>query len=37
MINGTVIVADAATTQNNWPLLDDLLDEVRDTIVPAQQ
>jgi NAD(P)-dependent dehydrogenase (short-subunit alcohol dehydrogenase family) len=30
MLNGSVIVADAASTQNNWPLLEDLLDEVRD-------
>jgi NAD(P)-dependent dehydrogenase (short-subunit alcohol dehydrogenase family) len=30
MLNGSVIVADAAATQNNWPLLDDLLDEVRE-------
>jgi NAD(P)-dependent dehydrogenase (short-subunit alcohol dehydrogenase family) len=29
MINGAVIVADAAATQLNWPMLDDLLDEVR--------
>jgi peroxisomal trans-2-enoyl-CoA reductase len=29
MINGAVIVADAAATQFNWPLLDDLLDEVK--------
>jgi NAD(P)-dependent dehydrogenase (short-subunit alcohol dehydrogenase family) len=29
MINGAVIVADAAATQMNWPMLDDLLDEVR--------
>ncbi len=29
MLNGSVVVADAAATQNNWPLLDDLLDEVR--------
>ena len=26
MINGAVIVADAAATQTNWPLLDELLD-----------
>jgi peroxisomal trans-2-enoyl-CoA reductase len=32
MINGSVIVADAASTQNNWPLVDDLLDEVRDVV-----
>jgi NAD(P)-dependent dehydrogenase (short-subunit alcohol dehydrogenase family) len=32
MINGTVIVADAASTQYNWPLLDDLLDEVREMV-----
>jgi len=30
MINGTLVVADAAATQNNWPLVDELLDEVRD-------
>lgn len=30
MLNGSVIVADAAATQNNWPLLDDLMDQVRD-------
>jgi peroxisomal trans-2-enoyl-CoA reductase len=30
MINGSVIVADAAATQNNWPLVDELLDEVKD-------
>ncbi len=29
MINGAVIVADAAGSQMNWPPLDDLLDEVR--------
>jgi NAD(P)-dependent dehydrogenase (short-subunit alcohol dehydrogenase family) len=29
MLNGSVIVADAAGTQNNWPLLEELLDEVR--------
>lgn len=35
MLNGSVIVADAAATQNNWPLLDDLLDEVRDRTAPT--
>jgi NAD(P)-dependent dehydrogenase (short-subunit alcohol dehydrogenase family) len=30
MINGSVVVADAAATQNNWPLVDELLDEVRE-------
>ena len=35
MINGSVIVADAAATQTNWPLLDDLLDEVRDRTAPT--
>jgi NAD(P)-dependent dehydrogenase (short-subunit alcohol dehydrogenase family) len=28
MINGAVIVADAASTQHNWPSLDDLYDQV---------
>lgn len=28
MINGAVLVADAAATQFNWPLLEDLFDEV---------
>jgi NAD(P)-dependent dehydrogenase (short-subunit alcohol dehydrogenase family) len=36
MLNGSVIVADAAATQNNWPLLDDLLDEVRNLTSPAE-
>ena len=35
MLNGSVVVADAAATQNNWPLLDDLLDEVRDLAAPT--
>ena len=30
MLNGSVVVADAAGSQNNWPLIDDLLDEVRE-------
>jgi NAD(P)-dependent dehydrogenase (short-subunit alcohol dehydrogenase family) len=30
MLNGSVVVADAAATQNNWPLVDELLDEVRE-------
>lgn len=37
MLNGSVVVADAASTQNNWPLLDDLLDEVRDTIARSPE
>ena len=37
MINGAVIVADAAGTQNNWPLVDDLMDEVRDSVAPSPQ
>jgi NAD(P)-dependent dehydrogenase (short-subunit alcohol dehydrogenase family) len=37
MINGSVVVADAAATQNNWPLLDDLLDEVRDLVTPSSE
>ena len=37
MLNGSVIVADAAATQNNWPLLDDLLDQVRDLATPTSE
>ena len=37
MLNGSVVVADAAATQNNWPLLDDLLDEVRDLTTSTSQ
>jgi NAD(P)-dependent dehydrogenase (short-subunit alcohol dehydrogenase family) len=37
MLNGSVIVADAAATQNNWPLLDDLLDQVRDLTPSTNQ
>jgi peroxisomal trans-2-enoyl-CoA reductase len=37
MLNGSVIVADAAATQNNWPLLDDLLDEVRNLTPSSSQ
>jgi len=28
MINGSVIVADAAATQTNWPSVDEMLDSV---------
>lgn len=35
MLNGSVIVADAAGTQYNWPPIDDLLDEVRDHLFPT--
>ena len=28
MINGTVVVADAAATQTNWPVVDEVLDSV---------
>jgi NAD(P)-dependent dehydrogenase (short-subunit alcohol dehydrogenase family) len=37
MINGGVLVADAAATQFNWPLLDVLLDEVRDLATPTPE
>ncbi len=37
MLNGSVVVADAAATQNNWPLIDDLLDEVRDLALPSSE
>jgi NAD(P)-dependent dehydrogenase (short-subunit alcohol dehydrogenase family) len=29
MVNGAVLVADAASTQHNWPALEELLDEVQ--------
>jgi hypothetical protein len=28
MINGTVVVADAAATQTNWAVVDEVLDSV---------
>ncbi len=37
MLNGSVVVADAAATQNDWPLVDELLDEVRGVTAPTSQ
>jgi hypothetical protein len=35
MINGAVIVADAAATLFNWPLLEELFDEVKGSATSA--